>query len=220
MSRQTEISDSLPVSPISCVKAIQSGQIQAKSLPKENRQICVEYLTSEGYSSGTIAEIMKVDTRTIRRDKERIRHVNAINLDAAFTSKHVGLLMQGSQHVIENLIRIAKDKDCPYFVKVNSFKGIWAILKELTQLLQSIGYLPTQSLLPISESEGETYPMPSLDDLIGELDSLKTSFEQAGIIDENTAQDIAKLEDAVSRLTVSKKIKHVQSKIVEAKKND
>lgn len=220
MSRQTNNSDSLPVSPISLVRAIQSGQIQAKSLPKEHRRICVEYLTGEGYLSAEIAEIFKVNPRTIRRDRKRIRQDNAVNLDADFTATHVGLLMQGSQHAIQNLKRISNKKDCPHIVKVSATKGTWTIIRELTQLLQSIGYLPNQSLLPSYESGDETFHMPSLDDLTGQLDALKASYEQAGGTDDDTTQNIAELEDAVSRIRISNKIKHVQSKIVEAQEDD
>ena len=64
MSSQSEKPNNLPVSPISLVKEIQSGQISAKSLPKEPRQICVEYLTHEGFSADYMAEILNWDEKT------------------------------------------------------------------------------------------------------------------------------------------------------------
>lgn len=220
MCRQTDKPNSLPVSPISLVKAIQGGQIEAKSLPKEHRQICVDYLTNEGYSSGEISEILKVSPRTIRRDRERIRQDNAVNLDADFTGRHVGLLTQRSQHAIENLIRVSKEKGCPHFVKVKAIKETWLITRGLAQLLQSVGYLPNRTLPISSKLTDETYELPDLEDLTSQLATLKTSFEQAGKTNEDIAQNITDLEDVVSRLCISNRIKHVQSKIVGAEEDD
>jgi len=220
MSRKTDTSDSLPVSPISLVKAVQSGQIGAKSLPKEHRQTCVEYLTNEGYSSGEISEILKVSPRTIRRDRERIRQDNAVILDADFTGRHIGLLVQRSQHAVENLTRLFKEKNCPANVRADAIQKTWTITKELSQMLQSIGYLPNAALNVRTDFNHNICEPPGFEQLISEVETLERSLEQSNVCDEKAVEMITELKSLLSRSSFSSIIKHIQTNIMEIKEND
>jgi hypothetical protein len=120
MSGQAKNADNLPTTPMSILEVLRSGQILAKNLNKDQRQVCVEYLINQGYPTAEIAEILKVCTRTVRRYKEQIRKSNAIELDTNFTAEHVGWAFQNAQYSIDYLKRLAKKTDCPHFSRVKS----------------------------------------------------------------------------------------------------
>lgn len=220
MDPRSESINDLPESPISLVKAIRNNVIPAKALTREPRQTCVEYLGSEGYSTGEIAEILKVSPRTIRRDMEQIRGRNAISLDPDFTATHIGQLARRAQHAISSLTRISREKDCPYFVKVRAIKETWRISKELTEALQSIGYLPNIPKELGVELRHCLYEPPSCDEITHELGILRASAEEAGNTDEQITQMISALEELVARSSASRIIKHIQSKTKQEDEDD
>jgi len=220
MGPRSDPVNNLPESPISLVKAIRNNVIPAKALTREPRQTCVEYLGSEGYSTGEIAEILKVHPRTIRRDREDIRERNAVSIDPDFIARHVGQLLQRAQHAISSLTRISREKDCPYAVKVKAIKETWRISKELTEALQSVGYLPNiPKELGVELRHGLCEP-PGRDEITRELDMLRASTEEAGITDEQITQTIRALEGLVARSSASRIIKHIQSKTKQEDEDD
>ncbi len=220
MSAQTDPANDLPESPISLVKAVRDNVIPAKALTREQRQICVEYLGSEGYSTGEMAEILKVSSRTVRRDREQIRERNAVSLDPDFTARHVGQLLQGAQYAISSLIRISREKDCPYAARVKAIKQTWVISKELTEVLQSIGYLPNIPKELKAELRHSLCEPPGFDEITHEIDILRASTEESGNTDEQMTQMICILEELVARSSASRITKHIKSKTNQEDEDD
>lgn len=216
MSAETEKNNSLPVSPISLVKAIQNGQVNAKGLSIQDRQMCVEYLANQGGSTAEIAEVLKVSDRTVRRDMGQIREKNAVEPDEGFTARFAGQILQDRQFAVDGLKRLSRDRSCPHHVVMQAYLGICNINKGTAEMLQSFGYLPGYGML---NTDGN-FHLPDPEDLIAEFASLKGSIENGGIADATTAQEIADIEKAITILSTSNKIKQVQSKIVEHQENE
>lgn len=208
------------LSPISLIKQLRDGKISAANLTKEAEIACIEYLNGEGLKKCEIAELLKVSTRTVYRDLAQIRKENAISLDAEFVAQHVGELEKRYSSAILNLLKIQNEKKCPYKVKVDAQHKTWIIVKEYTQTLQSIRYLPnaaTEIMASVDHNFGEP---PSFDEITHELSILKASMKEAGIPDEKITQMLSVPEGLIQRSSASNIIKHVKSEIVEENKND
>lgn len=213
MSDQTEKSE---LGPISLVRQIKSGQLKYENLSKEGRICCVEFLMQRECSTAAIAEVLGVSDKTVYRRKTDIKKKNAIKQSPEFTSQYVGSLHQKMEHICGSLIKMSQEDNSSDFARVSALTNAGKKLLEYSRFLQSIGYLPGQSQTDIDEN----CELPNFDDMMGQLATLKDSFEQADAVDTAIDKDIAEIEDAITIITVSKKIKQVESKIVEAKENE
>lgn len=182
------MSDQSEHGPISLIRKIKSGQLNGKDLPKDNRLCCVEYLASEGYSTAELAEILGVSSRTIRRDKGIIREQNAIRLTSNFVPEYIGSLNQKAEHMYNSLLKIARDDTCAPLAKIAALRNAWKTVQELTQCLQSIGYLPNNNIpqLPLLTEE-----QPDLAGMSTEYMAIIEAMNDSG----NTTNNIAEMSN-------------------------
>lgn len=215
MTNNTEKHDDLLISPISLLNAIKEKRINVKNLTEEQKLTCVELMEQEGISGAEIAEFLKVSTRTIRRYKEKIRRENAVRIDSNFKAEQLGYILQRAQLAVVNLQRITKDNNCPHSVKARAIKDTWTIIKKLTKILQSLGYLSFHS--PASNHQVD---FPSLDELTDRIGQLDSCMQQSEGCNDQMKQEIAELKNNAAKLDLSNKIDHVESKIIKEKKDD
>lgn len=128
---------------IALIRAIRDGSTAPTSLAPEDRRHCVEHLTAEGYSVVEIGEILATSERTIARDRAALRHENAIERRPDLLPETVGRLVQEADQSIGRIRRAARDRQARPGERVEAEYTAWRIARELTERLQSLGYLPT-----------------------------------------------------------------------------
>lgn len=200
-------------SPITLVRDLQSGRISATSLSTEARQICVEYLGNEGYSVGEIAEVLKISIRTIYRDRDQIRVSHAISFTPDMVERQAGQLVQHAEQAIQRLRRIAREKACPHAVRVEAVRSTWTVVKELTEKLQSLGYLPTAAHQIRADLTHHIDEPPSFEQMQVEVERLEFLFEQGDKTDEKTRQVITEMKTNLKQFAMSSQIKQLTEAI-------
>jgi hypothetical protein len=146
MSDEKELTEQPQLPAIMILKQIQDGIIDKKTLPKEMRQACVEYLLTQFQSVSKIAGMLAKDERTIKRDKREIEQRNAQKPSIDFSLELIAELMRKANATQEQLMELAKDKDGSVQEKSQAAFYLWKAVQEQMKLLQSLGYLPEQPL--------------------------------------------------------------------------
>ena len=209
MSKQKSSTKAL--TPISIVRDIQSKKIAPENLSIEDRQGCVAYLIIEGYSVVEIAEILKKDPRTIRRDKEHLRKANSLKYEPELAEQMLGQLVQTAEQCIYKLRKYSRDRDCSITDKIAMELGVWKIFKELVEKLQSVGYLP----FTLQEHGSGIDDIPSSKMLQAKLSNLKQLAQEHGPIPEAIADHIPVIEAEIKTLYLEVKIDSLTSEIQE-----
>lgn len=127
---------------ISLIQQIKAKQIDPQNLSAEDRRRCVEFLRIEGYQVPEIAQILRRDDRTIRRDLNQIRAENAVSPDPALVERVVGDLLQQADSSRAHLRRIAREQGASAMERHLAEHAAWKVTKECVETLQSVGYLP------------------------------------------------------------------------------
>lgn len=112
------------------LQCIKDGKIKKEQLTKRQRLICAMYLLAEQkWTHQEIGNIIGVHYVTVGRYAQEIRRVNKFILnDIEEHSWAVGLI-QTAETAAANLFRAGRQRDA------------WAVKKELTETLQSLGFL-------------------------------------------------------------------------------
>jgi hypothetical protein len=125
------------------IQAIKEGRTDPQTIGKELRQRCVEVFMGEGYTIANMAQILKKSEKTIKRDVQEIREINALTPDIELVSKIAGeLLCYGHTHR-NFLMRLARGKDGTVSEKAQAEYYAYLVSADLITKLQSLGYLPS-----------------------------------------------------------------------------
>lgn len=127
---------------ISIIDKIKAGRVDSRSLPKENRQGCVEVLIGEGYTVPAIARVLSRSEKTIRRDLQEIRQRNALSPSVDLAKEVIGEMLQQARTHHAYLMRLARSQGASVAEKTQAESSAWQVLKELIERMQSLGYLP------------------------------------------------------------------------------
>lgn len=129
---------------LSVIQDIKSGVLDPKLLDKDTRRECVNALLLEGFNIPQVAQLLERSEKTILRARDEIRERNALSPDIDLAKKLIGeLLMRADSHR-NALLRLAR-KDGSLSERTQAEYLCWKVTVELTQLLQSLGYLPEQA---------------------------------------------------------------------------
>ena len=203
MSTNPSSSDDL--SPMSLVRKLHEGALAPSSVAPDSRRGCVEYLTNEGYCAEEIAEIFKVSSRTINRDRSAIRESHAVTRDPALVSFQVGQLLQQADLAIQRLRRISKEAACPPSAKVDAELGAWTVARELVEALQSLGYLPTAAQELRADMTHRLGAPQSVAQTLAELKELRLLLEQSDS-HQDTHSQLLHLEATLTEQVVNDKV--------------
>lgn len=135
------------------LQGIQNGTIDPASLPPPVRQLLVEVLLLNGQTKGSIARIMGVTDRTIRRDAAEIWARHAMTPDQEFVRRFIGEVYLRAMTFVETLTRAGHSSEGKPSDKNKAMFLAWRSLKELVETFQSLGHLPTNSRRAISTDE-------------------------------------------------------------------
>lgn len=136
-----------PVLPaIKIIQQIKEGIIDPQKLPKDIRQVCVECLLAQFMSIPKIAAFMKMDDRTIQRDKKEIDQRNSQKPSVDYSLQLISELMRKANSIQEHLMSLSKDDEASVQEKAQAGYYLWKALQEQMKLLQSLGYLQEQPM--------------------------------------------------------------------------
>lgn len=164
-----------PRGPMAILRDIQEKTLDAKLLGTADRRVCVEYLLGEGYSVPHIAELLKRTTRTVQRDVHEIRENHSVTASPELQRQMIGQLLLDGQQGIARLRKIGRDRATPPATQVEAELGAWQILKELIELMQSLGLLPLAAQELRADIHHLVEELPSLE----KMQKVVMSIEQA-----------------------------------------
>jgi hypothetical protein len=137
------------------IQRIKAGGLDPAILTKEQRQMCVEALFFDSVSPTGIAQFLKVNDRTIRRDMEDIRVKNALAPDPALARQVVGEHVLFARIHRGNLMKLARNSEASTSERAQAEYYAYMVGADLIVKLQSLGYLPksADALLVLQKNE-------------------------------------------------------------------
>lgn len=177
--------DKKPVIPIiQILNQIRNNEIDAADLDPEVRLEGVDYLwMTEGQPTAIIANILKVDERTIRRDKNDIRKRNAKKLSTEDSLEIIGELLEKATSTHEHLMRLARSKEGSLQEKAQAGFYVHKAIEAQIKLLQSLGYAPSKPMQIETAVHHHQVEEASPEQLKQELDELEKIANQKQVND-------------------------------------
>ena len=202
---------------LSIIQDIKDGAINPKTLSKEDRQRCVEFLIGEGYAEAQIAQILVRSEKTIGRDLADLRARNALTPNVELAKQIIGDMFQKAMAHHKYLMRLARSPEASHSEKAQSEFMAWKVLKEVVEKMQTLGYLPLkpQEIIEdifhhVTDDDKEQCIAESKNMLI----DIERASREAGAIDPATEEKIRSLRRKIEEAEIS----HEVAKL--AKKND
>lgn len=183
---------------------VKAGTLPADLIAPADRQLLVALLSADGFSTAEIAQVLKVSDRSIERDRRAIRDGLAVSKDPKLVGQMVGRLMAEAELSVQRIRRTARERDVEASVKIDAEHRCFLICRDLTQLLQRIGYLPTASQKVEADLTHHLGELPTFDEMQSEIDRIKA-------VSGADAAQLADLEDVFARVTVASRVKQLAS---------
>lgn len=161
------------------LRDIKNGVLDTANLSADDRRLCVAQLVGEGLSVGEIAQVLRVSTRTITRDRQAIHEQNAIEPDPRLGYLFAGRLAAEYEATSARIRRVTRDKDTPPAVKIDGEYKCYDMFDRLVQRLQSIGLIPTAAQRVQSDLTHNLGDLSSMADLRNEVLRLETIEREA-----------------------------------------
>jgi hypothetical protein len=125
------------------VRDIKNGVIDTSNISADDRRLCVTQLMGEGLSVGEIAQVLRVSTRTVTRDRQVIHEQNAIEPDPKLGYLLAGRLAAEYEATAARIRRVTRDKETPAAVKIDGEYKCFDMFDRLLHRFQSMGLVPT-----------------------------------------------------------------------------
>ncbi len=206
---------------LSLIQRIKAGQVSSTSISAEQRKRCVEVLRAEGYGIAEIAQILHRCEKTIRRDIEQIREERALRGDPNLVPRLVGDMVGHAEVSIARLRRIARETSATALERATAEGMAWKVARDLTQLLQSLGYLPRSpvGIVASVHSQVSTDSGDPGDELIGELELLERLVASSSIANSPEATRCEVLLEVARQRRSAREVKNIHANI-ETKESD
>ncbi len=161
------------------LRDIKNGVLDTSNLSADDRRLCVAQLVGEGLSVGEIAQVLRVSTRTVTRDRQAIHEQNAIEPDPRLGYLFAGRLAAEYESISARIRRVTRDKETPPAVKIDGEYKCYDMFDRLVQRLQSIGLIPTAAQRVQSDLTHNLGDLSSMADLRNEVLRLETIEREA-----------------------------------------
>ena len=210
----TDKIDNTDISAVELLQNINSGLTDSKLLDKLSRRRCVELLIAEGCKHAQISQVLKVSEKTVTRDIKEIKVRNELTPDIGFAKQTVGDLFQKAMNHHAYLMRLARIKNASVSEKMQSEFAAWRVLKELTEKLQSLGYLPSKPTEIIgnfynhTDNEESDSPEAMRKMLLG----IEESAKDAGVLDKEVTAKIELLRARIAQSEIAVDINQLEAK--------
>jgi hypothetical protein len=189
------------------LQQIQSGAVDPRDIDKDIRQQMVEVMWNEGTSVPQIATVFKVSDKTIRRDVSDIKARIKLSPDFEWAKAFIGNLVSRAEVHCSHLMRLARNQGVSVNERALSEYYAWKVIKELTEKLQTLGYLP---LVPHKVSADiyhhDDEDVKTLGELKEELFAIEGIAEKDGILDEQIKEKIRFLQLKIEKAEISQDI--------------
>lgn len=209
-------------SAVKLLQEINSGITDPKLLDKQDRQLCVEMLVSEGYTHFQIAQVLKCSEKTISRDMKDIRQHNELTPNLEFAKQFIGEVFQKAMNHNNYLMRLARMKDASISEKMQSEFAAWKVLKELTEKLQSLGYLPSRPAEVIGtfyhHSDGSEDDSP--DAMRKMLLNIEQTAKDADLLDSEMINKIDMLKARIHQSEITSDIKLLEAETLKNERKE
>lgn len=185
------------------IQEIKDGKREAKDLSKEQRQECVESLDLQGYNVSQIAQALNRSEKTIRRDLQDIRQRRSASPSIELATQVVGNMVAKLEACHSYLVRLANSKEGSVQEKSQAIFYAGKMMLELTEKLQSLGYLPTAP----QQVVGDIYHHNDSDDTTfteakERLNEIEAVAKSAGILDCCIQKRIDSLKAKIERVEI------------------
>ena len=127
---------------LTLLQDIKNGSVDPSSLCPADRRLLVSFLMAVGQSTAEIALSLKTSDRTVERDRKAIREENAITKDPKLVEQIVGRLISEAEVCIQRIRKFQRDNQASPAAKIDAEQRCFQILCQLSERLQSLGYLP------------------------------------------------------------------------------
>ncbi|MGE3108974.1 MAG: helix-turn-helix domain-containing protein [Vicinamibacterales bacterium] len=161
------------------LRDIKNGVLDTSNLTADDRRLCVAQLVGDGLSVGEIAQVLRVSTRTITRDRQAIHEQNAIEPDPRLGYLFAGRLAAEYEATSARIRRVTRDKETPPSVKIDGEYKCYDMFDRLVQRLQSTGLIPTAAQRVQSDLTHNLGDLSSMADLRNEVLRLETIEREA-----------------------------------------
>ncbi|MDD5670046.1 MAG: ECF-type sigma factor [Candidatus Omnitrophica bacterium] len=199
---------------LTIIQQIRDKQLDPKLLSTEECVQCTEALMFEGYSEAQIAQVLGCSQRTIKRYLEKIRGRNALKPNMDFAMKMIGHMSLSAEISRAYLMRLARRQDGSAQEKLQAEFMAWTVMKQKIELLQSLGYLPTQPKQVIGDffHHGGDEQL-SAEELKQKIELTEAVASQCGEIPEELKEKLAGLKNDAEKLRIEQDLKIVDEKI-------
>jgi len=194
---------------ISVIQNIKDGAINPKTLSHDKRLRCVDFLVKrEGYTEEQAAQILGRCERTIRRDLREIEKNNALTADIDLAKRIAGDVVQGAMTHHRYLMRLARSLEASPGEKAQAEFMAWRVLKEMTEKLQTLGYLPTTPQAVVSDiyHHQEGGDRKTYDELKQDLKEIERVASETGTLDPKTEEGIKLLQQRIEKAEIVEQV--------------
>ena len=189
------------------LQRIKAGSVDARELDKEQRQACVEVLALEGYKVSEIAQMLTRNEKTIKRDLKSIWQKNASMPTPDFIVREITEMMQKAKANQAHLMHIARSNTASYKEKIEAEKQAWQVAKELSERLQSLGFLPCQPQRVVGELFHHNADKEmSADDFKKQVVDITNIAKDCNIEDEVINQKVNKIKEKIEKLDIKQDV--------------
>ncbi len=203
------------ISAYELLKRIKEEAFNPRLLTPEQRQECVEVLRLEGQTHGAIADLLKWNIKTIKRDWDDIRSRNATKPSPELALRLIAELIEKSGSKHDHLTRLARSKDGSVQEKAQAEFYAWKVLHETAQVLQSLGYLPNKSAKFVGEiyhhhgNEGNADPK----EMRKEIERIEKIVAEEGKDDSALIAQLEEMKKKLEAIELSQQIKDLADKV-------
>jgi len=197
-------SNNTDISAVELLQNINSGLADPKLLDKSSRQRCVEMLIGEGYAHSQISQVLRISEKTVGRDIKEIHARNSLRPDLEFATQFIGQLHKNGLAHHSHLVRLARAKEATPSEKAQAEFLAWRIFREMSDKLQSLGYLPTmprQLELMTDAQDNEL----SLEELKTKISTIEATAKDCGNLTPDVSGKINKLKLRIEKYEVQER---------------
>lgn len=177
------------------LQKIKNGQINPKSIGKEERRLLVRFLKDEGQTTAEIAHLLKRSDKTIERDKKALNEENTLTKDPKLLGQMGGRLLTETELCMERIRKSARGKDTPASVKVDAEHRCFQIFEKTIERLQSLGFLPTAAQKVTAELTYQIEEVLTLEQIDKEVKRLQQIEGNPSEKEKTENEIIAQFED-------------------------
>lgn len=182
---------------LSLIQGIKDGRVDPSTVGKDIRIKCVEVMWLEGYKTSEMAQILKCSDKTIKRDLNEIREINAISPDVNLAKIIIGEYLLKARNSHSYLSRLARSKEGSINEKAQAEYYAHIVLSDSVSKLQSLGYLPNAAKAVVGDifhHYDNNNDVESLNTINKDLLELEALFP--------ADKDLLKIKDRMQNITI------------------